>query len=764
MRTPLFLSAVIYMISLLLAHLFDGGLGFCLFLLAAATVLWVILWRLKLPWYVMILGLVFALGFSYGEFRESVLPENPFADGENVTVTGFVVNDPEGTDTSLKCDFSVTSVDGAALAKPVDIIVLASLDSGFAYGDELTVAGNFLTSKVENPGEFDYAAYLEQRNLYGVLSALYGGSVTVESTENGHFVLDAAYWLKHRFEAALSYLPDDQRAIINGIFFGDTSDIDQSTADILTKSGIRHCFAVSGLHVGYIVLFLAMLAGLLKFGRGQKLLLMIPCLFLYAAMTGFSASVLRASVMCLMIYGADLFGREKNGFNGLAAAALLILIWDPLALFQVGFQLSFLAMFAILFVTPWLNHLVKKDFPGKSALFITVAAQIGMMPILAYYFHVVSFVSLLISTVCCLIVGGMVILCFTALIFAAFWPPLGALFLIPCGLLGALIIAGVTAASSLPFAYLFKGDFSLWLLFLMYAVIAVIILLPWLKYRKILSALLLCTAFALFLLPFGENQDELQITFLSVGEGDAIYIHTPAGEDLLIDACDKGNQTEVSYIIRPFLLYQGVNHIDRMIVSHNDIDHSGGVGYLNEFFGISSYVLAEAAAYTYDDITAQAVADGAAVTWVSTGDTIDLDHDTTLEILYPDEDEEAYGNELSMVVRLSYGDFSVLFTGDLEEGGIAALLSSGQDIDANVLKIPHHGSKYSYDEEFYQAVSPEDVVISVGKNSYGHPDEAIINYCSNYDIGCFRTDLDGAVTVVSDGSGYEITTYADDQK
>jgi competence protein ComEC len=763
MRTPLFLSAVIFMISLIISHFFDASSHFFLLFLAVGTVLFILLWRLRLARYFFIFGLIFTLGFGYGEYREWLIPENPFADGENVSVSGLVINDPVKTDQSVKCNFSVLAINGEALNKPVNIIVLASSDSDLTYGDEVTVTGDFLTSKVANPGGFDYAVYLEQRSLYGVLSALYGGSITVESTGNGHFALKAAYWLKHRFEASLAYLPEDQRMIINGIFFGDTSSIDQSTSDILTKSGIRHCFAVSGLHVGYIVLFLAMLAGLLKFGRGRKILLMIPCLFLYAAMTGFSASVLRATVMCLMIYGADLFGREKNGFNGLATAALLILIWDPLALFQVGFQLSFVAMFSILFVTPWLHHLVKKDFPGKSALLITVAAQIGVMPILAYYFHVVSFVSLLISTVCCLMVGGMVILCFAALIFAVFWPPLGALFLIPCGVLGALIIKGVTAASALPFAYIFKGSFSIWILLLMYVVIAVIILLPWLKYRKVLSAFLLCASFALFLLPLGQNRDALQITILSVGEGDAIYIHTPAGEDMMMDACDKGNNTEVSYIIRPFLLYQGVNHIDRMMLSHNDIDHSGGVFYLNEFFGISSYVLAEAASYTYDDISAQAVADGSTVAWVSTGDIIDLGNDTTLEILYPDAEENAYGNELSMVARLSYGDFSMLFTGDLEDGGIAALLSSGQDIGADILKIPHHGSQYSYDEEFYQAVSPKSVVISVGKNSYGHPYEGIIDYCNDREIGCFRTDLDGAVTVISDGSGYEITTYVGGQ-
>jgi competence protein ComEC len=358
----------------------------------------------------------------------------------------------------------------------------------------------------------------------------------------------------------------------------------------------------------------------------------------------------------------------------------------------------------------------------------------------------------------------MVILCFAALIVAAFWPPLGVLFLIPCGLLGTLIVKGVTAATALPFAYLFKGDFSVWLLLLMYAVIALILVLPWLRQRKALSALLMSACFVLFLLPLGQNRDELTVTFLAVGEGDAIYIHTPAGEDLMIDACDKGNNAEVYYIIRPYLLYQGVNHIDRMILSHNDTDHSGGVAYLNEFFGISSYVLAKAAGYTYAELSAQAMADGAGLTWVSAGDVLDLGGNTTLEIFYPDGAEEAYGNELSMVARLSYGDFSVLFTGDVEAGGINSLLTSGQDISADILKIPHHGSKYSYDEDFYEVVSPENMVVSVGKNSYGHPYEGIIDYCAAQSIGCFRTDLVGAVTVISDGSGYEITTYADGQK
>lgn len=765
MRTPIFFFAVTYMLSLIVSRFFQGNISVCLLLLLLGAVVFFVLRTLKrFPWFVCILALVFALGFSYGEYRDAIIAENPFADKDQVTVGGFVINDPIRTDTSLKFRFSVTSVNGETLADPVKIVVLSSPDSGFAYGDELMVTGDFLTSKVENPGGFDYGVYLEQQGLYGLLSALYGGSATVVSTGNGHFVLQGAYWLKHRFEQAAAYLPADQRGIVDGIFFGDTTAIDQSTSDILSKSGIYHCFSVSGLHVGYVVLFLSLICQLLKQGRLQKLLLIAICLFFYGAMTGFSAPVLRASIMCLMIYGADLFGREKNHFNGLAAASLLILWWNPSTMFQVSFQLSFLAMFSILFIMPWLDRLIKKDFYGKKAILITVAAQIGMTPLLAYDFHVISIVTLLVSTVSCLIVGGMVILCFAALILTAFWPPLGALFLIPCGLLGMLIVEGVTAATALPFAYVFKGDFSVVLLLLMYAVIVLIIILPWLRRRRALSALLMTACFVAFLLPLGQSRDELTLTFLSVGEGDAIYLHTPGGEDMMIDACDKGNNAEVYYTIRPYLLYQGVNQIDRMILSHNDIDHSGGVPYLNEFFGISSYVLAEAASDTYGEISAQAEADGAGITWVSSGDILDLGGGATLEVFYPSAKEEAYGNELSMVARLSYGDFSVLFTGDVEEGGIASLLASEEDIRADILKIPHHGSVYSYDEDFYRAVSPENMVISVGKNSYGHPYEGIMDYCEEQGIGCYRTDMDGAVTVTSDGSGYEITPYADGQK
>ena len=764
MDTPLFLFAVVYIAALICGFFLDCPVPLCLLLIGLGLLLYGLLRRRQIRRSLCALFLVFALGLSYGEFRESLTPENPFEGLEEASLSGEITGDPVKTDTSLKFRCEIASVNGEPLEKPVDITVLAARDLSLAYGDVLEMRGTFLTSEVMNPGGFDYRAYQEQRDLYGTFSTLYTGNVEKTDHRFGNPLLRFAYGLKHRFERSLSYLPQEQAVLIRGIFFGDTSGLDRETADVLTKSGIRHCFAVSGLHVGYALLFLNALGGLFRLGKRGNFLLVFAGLFLYAAMTGFSPSVLRASVMCLMVLGAGLFGREKNSFNGLGAAALLLLIWNPGMLLQAGFQLSFIAMFSILFFMPWLERCIPWNFPGKGALLVTVAAQMGMIPVLAYMFHVVSLVSFLVSTVCCLLVGFMVLLCFAALLLSLLHPLCGAVFLIPCGLLGQLILAGVSFFVELPFAYLYKGDFGLFWLLLIYALLALIVSLPWLRSRCGLSVGLAALLFALFLLPVSRPPENLEITFLSVGEGDAIYIRTPSGEDLMIDAGDAKGGSVVYYTIRPFLLSKGVDDLERVILSHNDDDHSGAVPYLAKNFPVEEYVLAAAAEETYGDLLAIAEEEKSEVTWVQRGDTINLGDGVFLTVLWPEETAQGEDNELSMVVKLTYGDFSALFTGDTEGSGLKGLMSSGEDLSADLLKIPHHGSKNSYDEDFYRAVDADAVIVSVGKNSYGHPAEQIISYWERHYADVYRTDEAGAVTVTVDSEGYEITPYRNGQK
>lgn len=764
MRTPLFLFAVIYIAALICSFLLDCPI-WCqiLFIVLGIAVFWLLRRRSVQPM-LCLLCLVFALGFCYGECRESLVPANPFESMEEATLCGEIAEDPIKTDTSLKFRCEITDANGDSLAKPVDVLVLAPKDMALSYGDVVEMTGMFLKSEVLNPGGFDYRAYQEHRDLMGTFSTLYTG--TLEKTDHhfGNPLLRFAYALKHRFERSLSYLPSDQAVLIRGIFFGDTSGLSNQNADVLTKSGIRHCFAVSGLHVGYALLFLNALGRLLRFGRKRSFLLISVGLFLYAAMTGFSPSVWRATIMCLMVLATGIFGRERNSFNGLGAAALLLLLVNPNMLVQTGFQLSFIAMFSILFFVPWLERCIPWRFPGKGAVLVTVAAQMGMVPILAYQFHVVSLVSFFISTVCCILVGFMVLLCFTSLLFSLIHPGFGAIFLIPCGLLGKAILTAASYFVELPFAYLYKGDFGLVWLILIYGLLAFIVSLPWLRHRRGLSAGLAVLLFTLFLLPLSLPRDDLEITFLSVGEGDAMYIRTPDGDDMMIDAGDAKGGDVAYYTIRPFLLSKGVDDLERVLLSHNDDDHSGAVPYLEENFPVEEYLLAAAAEPSYEELLNLAADKGSEVTWLKRGDRIDLGKGVSLSVLWPEAEATGESNELSLVVKLTYGDFDVLFTGDVEGKGLQGLLDSGEDLSAELLKIPHHGSKNSYDEEFYRLVDPDAVIISVGKNSYGHPADSVLDYWTFHGVDLYRTDEDGAVTVTVDPTGYTVNLYRNDRK
>ncbi|MBQ2764704.1 MAG: DNA internalization-related competence protein ComEC/Rec2 [Firmicutes bacterium] len=759
MRTPLFLSALALILALVCGVFLDGGWLLCSLLILLGVAFYFVLRRFDLPRYLSALVLIFALCFCYGEAREAMIPKNPFVGVENAVLQGQIINDPVATKTSLKFQLKVDSLDGEPLQDNVTVIALAEKGSDLSYGDEIRISGSFLVSEVLNPGGFDYSAYQMQKRLFGTFSALYGGNTEVIDHHFGNPFLHFAYMLKHRFERSLSYLPEEQAVLIRGIFFGDTSGLDLSANEVLNKSGLRDSFAVSGLHVGYVLLFLNALGDLFRFGRVRRFCLIVPGLFLYAAMTGFSPSVMRASIMGLMILGAGLFGREKNSFNGLGAAAILLLLWDPFLIQQASFQLSFIAMFSILFFMPWLERCITWEFPCKGAVLVTVAAQIGMIPVLAYLFHVVSFVSFFIGTLCSLLVGAMVLLCFSALLLSLIAPLLGAMLLIPCGLLGEWILNGAAWCVGLPFAYLYKGDFGLFWLLLVYGILALIVLAPKIRKRPLLSPLLVVLVFVVFLFPGAAEKDTLKITFLSVGQGDAIHIHAPNGEDWFIDCGDAKNGSVSYYTIRPYLLSEGISDLDHVLLSHNDDDHSGGIPHLAESFDMENYILAKVAKPTYENVMAVAEEHGGTVTFAKKGDVFELGDGAELTVLWPEEDTQAEDNDLSLVVKLTYGDFEALFTGDAEEKALRGLMEDAETLSADLLKIPHHGSKHSYDEGFYRAVDPDAVVISVGKNSYGHPNDSVVGYFEKHYVDVYRTDMHGAVTVTTDGEGYTIIPF-----
>ncbi len=520
-----------------------------------------------------------------------------------------------------------------------------------------------------------------------------------------------------------------------------------------------HAFAVSGLHVGYIILLVFAVFQLVGIRRWWALALLLPILFVYAAMTGFAPPVLRASVMAAMLLMAKNLGREGDGFTALAVAALLLLLYDPGNLFDVGFQLSFMAMLSILYFSPFFRRLLPWHFPFKEETVVLLAAQIGLMPLLAFYFYTVSFSSFLVNTVACFLVGLVVVLSVFALPLSLFSPSLGALPLYAAGLFTEATWAIVAFGAHLPFSYRYVGEVGLWQVFAAYLCLFSLPRWPWLRERTPLALGAIAVVLILVLFPWKPGGGRLEVTFLDVGEGSAIHIRTAEGRNILLDAGGGDPESAAHYVILPYLKSGGVNAIDCFINSHAHADHLDGIFVLLDHVAVKAIAVAEAGLDESESLLNAASALNIPVTALVRGDRIALDGVTDLTVLYPPVNWRGDGNDASLALVLTYGETSFFFSGDLELAALTSLVAAGGDLAADVLLLPHHGSGHSYLPEFYQAVDPEAVVIGVGPNAYGHPGDAVVSYWQKNGVSLFRTDRDGAILFTSDGKTISESTF-----
>ena len=281
-------------------------------------------------------------------------------------------------------------------------------------------------------------------------------------------------------------------------------------------------------------------------------------------------------------------------------------------------------------------------------------------------------------------------------------------------------------------------------------------------------AFILLAVILLFLPVYGKNQ-EFRITWLDVGQGDAILL-TYANQTVLIDG--GGSPTNLTgkgeYVVAPYLRSLGIDTLDYVISSHPDADHIGGLFAVLDQIRVEKLLLfphvKEVA--VQEQLLLLAENRGVPVESIFAGKTITLGDAVQIKVLAPTESEqfgEETTNEGSLVLKISYGDLAILTCGDLQGEEQMALLQKvdpAELAEIDILQMPHHGSRNSYDQRWYQAFQPEAVIISVGKyNSYGHPDGKIIDYWQKRGAKVFRTDLDGAIRITSDGKTIEYETY-----
>ncbi|MDD3653922.1 MAG: ComEC/Rec2 family competence protein, partial [Desulfotomaculaceae bacterium] len=440
MNRPVVVLTFSYIAGILLGELTDFKIffiitmtGFC-FLMAVAG--YFLAWR-KIRRVILILFLLLGLTSSRLAIVESDTPLVNYCN-QQVTLLGQVAAEPDIREDKVYYLFKVQEIvqGGKSFSIKGDVrLQVNEATVVYSYGDVLRVSG--LLSRPElpgNPGAFNYQTYLERQGIRVTLRARGDQAIEKIADNQSNPVLKTALRLKEKLSSiATRSLPPKQAAVLNGIVFGTQGLIDRETRQAFTETGIVHILSVSGLHIGLVLGGVVGLLRLLRIAPGLTAPLATPILIFYVLMTGFNPAVLRAAIMAMLLLWAHHLGRDRDWPTTLAVAALIILLWHPLQLLHPGFQLSFAATWGILYLGPCLSNAFAKLLHGipenlshhiSLALAIPLAAQLATIPLVAWYYNMISPVSVLANLVAVPLVGLIMFLGILAAAVGLLWLPL----------------------------------------------------------------------------------------------------------------------------------------------------------------------------------------------------------------------------------------------------------------------------------------------------------------------------------------------------
>lgn len=642
-------------------------------------------------------------------------------------------------------------------------------------------------SRATNPGEFDSRQYYQILKLDFRLT----DAEIVKITKEYNKLYELLYRIKEKCSLILDkYYDEVDAGIMKTILLGDKNSLSEEVEEQYKRNGIIHIMAISGLHISMLGMGLYELLKKCRIPTWLAGIVTVLFIWCYGIMTGMSASACRAIIMFIMKITADIIGRTYDLLTALALAAVLLLIEQPLYVKHCGFLLSFGAVMGIGIVLPILEEKVLKKrlklpkvmevlLPGIwNRLLPGIAVFLVSFPIQIYYYYQYPIYSialnlLIIPLMTVVMVSGLIMLGLGALSIPVVTEVIGTgvVFMGHFILRVYSFLCGV--AESLPGSVFITGKPEVWQMVMYYATLCGFLLLK--VQRKLVGCAIRSVVLGMgFLVLLVRMQPGMEITFLDVGQGDCIFIRSETGKSYLIDGGSTSKTKVGEYQITPFLKSRGVSSLDAVFITHGDKDHYSGIEELLENtkadrIRIKRLVLP----ITESGWESQAEQQGIEVVYIKSGDFI-TDGKLKLECLNPSASTAETGgtsdvaglesedkNEQSIVLYLTYGDFTALFTGDVtgepEQAVSEAMKQKLAGKRLSVLKVAHHGSMYSTDEEFLRNVKPIISVISCGKkNSYGHPHEELLERLENAESRVVITKDYGAITMEI---GKEVKVY-----
>jgi len=627
-------------------------------------------------------------------------------------------------------------------------------------GNLTTGASFVVTGCVEKPtnatveNSFDFGQYLRQKKCHWIFKA-----------SSMQYIGTASSWwmkilqLRERGMGLIGqHFPEPLQSHALALIFGEQRFIAEGNYQAYQKLGVAHLLAISGTHVGVLVMLIYQLLIRIGVTRETTMMSIVVLLPFYACMTGFSPSVNRAAGMAMFYFIGRLLNARITGASSISICLLGYLLIDPYQLFTAGFQLSFSISFGLIAS----RGILERYQLGKVAtsFVVTLLCQVFSVPILAYFFYEISLIGFLVNVI--------YIPVFTLIYFPLTVVSYLLLLGFP-GYVGELIsglnylFEGLVLISNqladVPFASLVVGKPSALILFLFLLLIVlslVLIDIGKIRWSVVASSLLVFVfIFQAFQASFSAQGE---VTFVDVGQGDAIFIQLPYNRgNYLIDAGGVFNFGQQEWAIRkkqfdpgkdiltPFLKSKGIRKLDKLILTHADQDHIGGAEAIIANFQVEQLLvpIGSEEAFGKRDWFLLLQQKGK-VQFVATGDHWQARH-AQFEVVNPSVVSDD-ANRASIVLLATINSVKWLFTGDVDVEGEAEILSLYPDLKANVLKLGHHGSKTSTSEDLLDSLEPNIAVITVGRNNrYGHPNRGVLDKLEERQIPVLRTDLDGSI-------------------
>jgi competence protein ComEC len=663
------------------------------------------------------------------------------------------------------------------------LLYVSEGDVSLARGDRIRFISTVsVPRKLGLPGEFDYPRYLAFQGISVTGRVASQADIVLirgAAVESSQRTIDLT--ARHLGDAIRKSIPDERvSSVLTALLIGDQRRIPSELADAYTRAGVNHILSISGFHIGIIAAFITLLViwFLTRFEypalhwnvRRIAVLTAIPAMLVYLFLTGNAPATARSVIMLIVFAVALCVERERDSTNTLLLAAFFLVAINPPTLFDISFQLSFLSLWGILIAVPlimkytavvtsqWLRSTIQFLSASVAASFVT------LLPVL-FFFKVASINGVMTNFLIVPLLGyGAVLSGFIALPFVVLFPSLAPLLLWPAATLVTISNQFIMWCTSLP-VIVFHG-ITAWDMFFFLLFMACMTFLRGRFLLTITGLLIVLAAFALHLFATAASDGRLHITMLSVGQAESLLLRLPDGSTLLVDGggylYETGNDFGQRQLAPALGALQAVK-IDTMIATHNHPDHSGGLPFIIKSFPVGQFW---SGPEVFAEVQSELLKGSVLQRTISAGDVLALPGSVTITVLSPAgydtlqaDGDESNVNEQSLVFRLSYGTFSMIFCADAGFEAEQRMLAGRYELKSTVLKVGHHGSRYSTSEAFLEKVQPALALISAGAgNRFGLPSARTVNLLSSKKIPVYRTDRDGTIELVTDGVGWSVST------